>query len=325
MDISIVIPNYNGANYILDSIASIYDQIENKKEIIVIDNDSQDGSVVLIKEKYPDISLIINDRNLGFASAVNQGIKYSCSEYIILLNNDAFAQQNFVRHLFNCIDADRGIFSVASQMLSYSNPSIIDNAGDQLSLMGWAFKTGDGDSSDLYEKDRIIFSSCAGGAIYRREILDRISYFDDMFFAYLEDVDLGFRANIFGYKNVYCPKAKVLHIGSATSGNNRHNSFKVRLSARNNVYLVLKNIPIVMLILNAPFLIAGFLIKALYFRRLGFGAIYIEGLIEAFKTIKSIKRIKYKMENTMNYIRIEYMMTKSTIYFLKEALLRFLK
>ena len=161
MDVSIVIPNYNGANYILDCIANIYDQIEDKKAIILIDNNSDDNSIDLIEERYPDVMLIKNNENLGFASAVNQGIRCSRSEFVILLNNDAFARPNFVRMLYDCIAADEKIFSASAKMLSYTNPGIIDNAGDQLTLMGWAFKTGDGIESSLYTKEKIIFSSCA--------------------------------------------------------------------------------------------------------------------------------------------------------------------
>ncbi|MFY0544185.1 glycosyltransferase family 2 protein [Brevibacillus sp. H7] len=325
MDVSIVIPNYNGAEYILDCIASIYDQIEDKKAIIVIDNNSSDNSTALIEETYPEITLIKNEMNVGFARAVNQGIAFSRSKYVILLNNDAFADSNFVQMLYSCIEADPTIFSASAKMLSYSNPKIIDNAGDQLCLTGWAFKTGDGNESHLYEKERVIFSSCAGAAIYRRKLFDEIGYFDDTFFAYLEDVDVGFRANIFGYKNVYCPKATVLHIGSATTGSSKYNNFKVKLSARNSVYMLVKNIPVFLFMINAPFLFVGFLIKALFFWKIGFGKQYIQGLFEGIKTVKSINRVKCNIKHFKNYLRIEYMMAKSTVYYFGVTILKRLK
>src|SRR5690606_7839635 len=110
----------------------------------------------------------------------------------------------------------------------HSEPHIIDNAGDELTILGWAYKGGDGFPSEAFNKQRTIFSACAGAAIYRREVFEEIGYFDEEFFAYLEDVDIGFRANLHGYKNVFCPTAEVEHIGSATSGS-KYNDFKVRI------------------------------------------------------------------------------------------------
>jgi len=313
MDVSIVIPNYNGANYILACISSVYEQLPDKKAIIVIDNNSTDNSKALIQEAYPDITLVTNETNVGFASAVNQGIRLTRSKYVILLNNDAFAKPNFVRTLIACVEKDPLVFSASAKMLSYHQPAIIDNAGDQMCLTGWAFKTGEGDKSHLYDTERIIFSSCAGAAIYRRERFDEIGYFDDRFFAYLEDVDIGFRANIFGYKNVFCPNATVLHIGSATSGGTKYNDFKVKLSARNSVYLLVKNLPVFLWVLNAPFIFAGFVIKALFFWKISFGKPYIQGFLEGYKTRHAVNRIPFDKKNIKHYLRIQKMMAKSTV------------
>src|SRR5690606_27756094 len=140
MNTSIVIPNYNGEKYIIECIDKIYDQIKCKRDIIVVDNNSSDQSVKLIKEKYPEITLITNHKNLGFADAVNIGIKYSDTEFVILLNNDAFAYPRFVSELYDTICEDVEIFSVSAMMLNYWYPHLIDNAGDQFCITGWAFK-----------------------------------------------------------------------------------------------------------------------------------------------------------------------------------------
>ncbi|MFR4782128.1 MAG: glycosyltransferase family 2 protein [Pilosibacter sp.] len=92
----------------------------------------------------------------------------------------------------------------------------------------------------LYKKSCRVFTACAGAAIYRREVFETIGYFDEMHFAYLEDIDVGYRAKLYGYDNVFCPEAVVYHVGSGTSGS-KYNSFKVKLAARNNVYLNYKN------------------------------------------------------------------------------------
>jgi len=312
MNVSIVIPNVNGESYILDCIASIYDQIEDKREIIIIDNHSTDHSVSIIKEHYPDTTLILNDENVGFAAAVNQGIKASTGEYVILLNNDAFAREGFVRELYACIESDQSIFSVQAKMLRYSQPEIIDDAGDELTIFGWAYKAGDGRPSEEYNKQRRIFSACAGAAIYRREIFEEIGYFDESFFAYLEDVDIGFRANLHGYKNIFCPTAEVEHIGSATTGS-KYNEFKVRISARNNVWLLMK-IPIVIQLLNLSFFIIGVLVKIVYFFIKGFGKSYIEGLIEG---LRNHKRIRNPLLSKIirDLLIIECLLIRSTVQY----------
>ena len=102
----------------------------------------------------------------------------------------------------------------------------MDDAGDEYTILGWTCKVGDGKSPDLYTSERETFSACAGAAIYRKDILDKLKYFDENFFAYMEDVDISYRARIWGYKCVYCPEAVVYHLGSGTSGS-RYNEFKI--------------------------------------------------------------------------------------------------
>lgn len=315
MDVSVVIPNYNGEAYILECIESIYRQMEIKKNIIVVDNHSTDHSISLIKSHFPDITLMINPENYGFAYAVNQGIKECRTQFVILLNNDAFVRPGFVKKLYECINQDEKIFSVSSKMLSFHDPNMIDNAGDQFCITGWAFKTGDGDDAHKHLKQRVVFSACAGAAIYRMSVFEEIGYFDENFFAYLEDVDIGFRANLYGYKNLFCPEAEVLHVGSATSGATKYNNFKVKISARNNVYVLYKNLPVVLLVVNLPFLIIGFLIKILFFVKKGFGKQYLAGLSEGFRTLNTVKRTNMKLRNVKNWIRVEWMMISSTIYY----------
>ena len=119
-----------------------------------------------------------------------------------------------------------------------------------------------------------MFSACGGAAIYRRALFEQIGYFDELHFAYLEDVDIGYRARIMGYKNKYTPKAVVYHAGSSTTGG-RYNTFKVRIAARNSWYVVFKNMPLLQLIINLPFILIGFMIKAMFFILKGYGREYL--------------------------------------------------
>ena len=115
-----------------------------------------------------------------------------------------------------------------------------------------------------YTKDDTVFTACAGAAIYRRSVFDEIGFFDESHFAYLEDIDIGYRAMIYGYKNCFCSSALVYHVGSGTSGS-KYNTFKVKLSARNSVWLNYKNMPLLQLILNFLPLLLGYLVKYLFF------------------------------------------------------------
>lgn len=318
MGVSVVIPNYNGKKYLETCMKSLMKQSLKPEEIIIVDNASKDGSIEYIKEEFKEkVTLICLDENYGFSKAVNEGIKKSTSEFIALLNNDTELDEKWLEELYKCIQKDEKIFSCCSKMLRFVERDIIDDAGDEYTLLGWGNKIGDGKASSDYEEDKEVFSSCAGAAIYRSSILEEIGLFDENFFAYLEDVDISYRARIYGYKNYYASKAKVYHIGSATSGS-RHNSFKVNLASRNNIYLIHKNMPIPQIVLNFIFIFMGILIKWIYFSIKGFGKDYIAGVCEGLRTKKKINRIKLK-NNLFNYIDIEKRLFKNTLNLLKRG------
>lgn len=314
-NVTIIIPNYNGLRYIKVCINSLSKQYFKNFNIIIVDNASQDGSVEFIKNECPGVRLIELKENYGFSRAVNDGIKASDNEYIVLLNNDTEVEQDWLYSLVECMERDENIFSCSSKMVRYHDRTKIDDAGDEYNILGWANKRGDGLSIDSYDRNTNVFSSCAGAAIYRKSMLDKIGLFDESFFAYMEDVDLSYRAKIYGYKNIYCNDAIVYHIGSATSGS-KYNSFKVRLAARNNIYVVYKNMPILQLIINGPFLLAGLAIKYIFFSKLGFGKEYKHGISEAFLNLKNVKKVKYNNKNLMNYVRIEIEMVLNTFKYM---------
>ena len=182
---------------------------------------------------------------------------------MILLNNDTVIRENYVGYLLRAIKNAPDIFSVEPKMIQYHDQSRIDSAGTYYNALGWAFAYGKDKSVEKYNTPRKIFAACAGAAIYRKEVFDKIGLFDEKHFAYLEDIDVGYRARIAGYENRYEPKAEVIHVGSAASGT-RYNEFKIKISSRNNVYLLYKNMPFGQKILNSPFLFLGFLTKYMF-------------------------------------------------------------
>lgn len=313
--ISIIIPNYNGEKYLEKCLKKVILHTILEYEIIIIDNASKDSNYAWLQQAYPHVKWKRLDRNYGFSKAVNEGIKIAQGEYILLLNNDTEIYAGFLENLLKCIESDSEIFAVCSQMIQYHNPNLIDDAGDEYNLLGWAYKRGDGQVVDTYNQVEKVFSACAGAAIYRKSVFDEIGYFDENFFAYMEDVDISYRALIYGYKNVYCPSAKVLHIGSATSGS-KYNAFKVKLAARNNIYVPYKNMPLLQLLINMPFLLLGYLVKYLFFIRKGFGKEYREGFIEGLKTLRKVDKVKFRWKNTGYYFYIQWLLITNTINYI---------
>lgn len=264
--VTVIIPNYNGLRFMEPCFAALRQQKFKEFDILVVDNGSQDGSVEWLKDH--EIPSIFLEENTGFSGAVNVGIRACETPYVILLNNDTEPYPDYVGELVRCMDRFPEVFSASSKMLQLSNRELMDDAGDMYSVLGWAYQRGVGQPASRYSRARQVFAACAGAAIYRREVFEEIGYFDESHFAYLEDIDVGYRAKIFGYKNVYCPTAKVCHVGSGTSGS-KYNSFKVRLAARNSVYLNYKNMPLPQLLLNSVPLAAGMAVKYGFFGKSG--------------------------------------------------------
>lgn len=316
MKTTVIIPNYNGMKYIENCIKSLCKQSNKDFSIIIVDNNSEDGSREWIRRNHPEIKLIMLSENYGFSKAVNEGIRNSETPYIILLNNDTEVHSDFVKSLVEAMDQSKGTFSVSSKMISFHNRRLIDNVGDYYTVMGWAYSRGNMEPVKRYCIRDEIFSACAGAAIYKREIFDEIGLFDEMHFAYLEDVDIGYRARIAGYKNIYEPKAMVYHLGSATSGS-KHNKFKIHLAARNSVYLIYKNMPIVQIVINAIPLFLGYLIKAIYFAKKGYGCLYIKSVMQGIKTVGKCNKVPFKLSNLKNYCKIEYELLRNTLYLIK--------
>ncbi len=300
--VTVIIPNFNGMKFLEPCFEALKAQTYQNFKILVVDNGSSDGSKEWLNAQ--GIDTIFLDENTGFSGAVNIGIKASDTPYVILLNNDTKADEYYVAEMVKAIERSPKIFSVSSRMIQMYHPELIDDAGDMYSILGWAYQRGVGQSVKKYGCSRRVFSACAGAAIYRREVFEQIGYFDEMHFAYLEDLDVGYRARIYGYDNVYCPAAVVYHVGSGTSGS-KYNPFKVRLAARNSVYLNYKNMPLPQLILNAAPLALGMAVKCGFFKKMGFEKEYMEGLKEGFSTVKNCRKVPYKGEHLKNYLQIE--------------------
>lgn len=318
MRASIIIPNYNGEGWIGESVQSCVDlRFTGEYEIIIIDNASEDRSIRILNEfakQYSNIIIVENDENLGFSSAVNLGISLAKSEYCVLFNNDAFAKPDWLTHLVDTADNSAEIFSVGSKMIQHYNRDLIDDAGDYVPLMGWTCKRGDGLSAHRFANEERVFSVCGGAALYKKSILNIIGGFDESFFAYGEDVDIGWRANNLGYKNIYQPKAICYHIASATTGG-RYNDFKAEKSGQNTVLLLIKNQPLWMLLLNAPFMLFGYFVKLFAYMCRGYARPFVKGTLKGIKMVKDIDYTSHKSKNFSNYLWVEYKMIQGVFVY----------
>lgn len=304
MEVSVVIPNFNGIAFLDSVLASLEGQTLSNFEVILVDNGSTDGSCSFVTANYPWVHLIELSENFGFCGAVNAGIRAAKAPYVLLLNNDTEVKEDFVEEMLAAIRRHKNAFSCGARMVQYHDRDRLDDVGNYYCALGWSFARGRGKDIHAYETEDKIFSACAGAAIYRKKIIEKIGYFDEEHFAYLEDTDIGYRARIYGYENWYAPKAIVYHVGSGTSGS-RYNQFKTRYSSRNNIYLIYKNMPLLQIILNLPFLAVGFLIKFLFFAVKGMGKEYAAGIKNGFSISMKNKKVPFRIKHLPNYCEIQ--------------------
>ncbi len=304
--VTVVIPNYNGKKYMDDCLRSLKKQTFKDFKVIVVDDGSTDGSAEYIRSRYPDTRVIENGSNMGFAGAVNVGIRAAEGRYVFLLNNDTMCDEGCIEALVNTMDHKKKLFSAQAKMLQMKNPELIDDCGDLYCALGWAFTPGKDKNNTHFTKREAVTSACAGAAIYRKEYFDEVGLFDEAHFCYLEDVDIGYRARLKGYANVMEPSAVVYHAGSGSSGS-RYNEFKVKLTAGNNLYMIYKNMPIFQLIINLPLIIAGIIIKHIFYVKKGLGGAHVKGLLDGLKKIakNADKKIVVDKKVLLNAMRMQ--------------------
>lgn len=254
----VIVPNWNGIFLIRECLRALQRQTL-PHTVIVVDNGSTDRSNDVVFHEFPEVQLLELPKNAGFAGGVNHGIRHAMAqgaEYIALLNNDASPDPHWLKALVECAESDPRIGMVAAKILTYEDDEI-DSTGDFYSIWGFPYPRGRGEEDEgQYDKPalRTIFAASGGASLYRVQTLREVGLFDERFFAYFEDVDLGFRARLAGFEVRYEPKAVVKHQIGATSSrmNNqgeairsteRKGSFARYHTVKNFCYLYTKNMP----------------------------------------------------------------------------------
>ncbi len=263
---SIIIVNYNGRGFIMDCLKAVAGQSFRNFEVIIIDNNSGDGSAESVRryleENGLEWKLIPLGTNLGFAGANLEGLKEACGRYIALLNPDTAADSSWLAELVRAMDAHPEAGICASKMIA-GKTGVIDTAGDSFSSLLKGFKRGEGDRAIKYDRQEYVFGACAGAALYRREMLDGIGFLDEDFFLGHEDTDLNLRAQLAGWKALYVPSAVVFHEVGASRG--KMSGMSVYYTLRNTELVRIKNVPASVFLRYFPQFLAGVFFEFFYF------------------------------------------------------------
>jgi GT2 family glycosyltransferase len=242
---SVVIPNWNGAHHLPVCLDALRGQTYPLVEVIVVDNDSTDDSVALLEKGYPEVKVVPLPENRGYAGGVNAGIRVAEGEVLVVLNNDTEADPRWLEELWAALERHPEAGSATSKILLFDQRKIFNSAGDLYGVDGIPVNRGVWqEDGGQFDQEEPVFSPCGGACALRRSMLDDLASkgqqgpFDEDFFAYCEDVDLGWRAQLAGYQCLYVPSAVVYHRLSATGGG------KISYyTGRNFLYVLAKNYP----------------------------------------------------------------------------------
>ena len=264
---TVVIPNWNGCHLLERCLTALRAQTYPDFDIIVVDNGSIDGSVAYLREHFPEVHVIANEENRGFAAATNQGIRAAegsrTSRFVVTLNNDTEVAPRWLASLVAAMESASEVGMCASAMLFAHRPEMINSAGIAVDRAGIAWdRLGGAPLAALGDAPVEVFGPCAGAALYRRAMLEEVGLFDEDFFAYMEDVDLAWRARVAGWRCLFVPQARLLHHHSATG--KEGSPFKSFHLGRNKVWLLLKNYPVRELWHHVPLVLLYDLVAVLY-------------------------------------------------------------
>ncbi|MGD8585899.1 MAG: glycosyltransferase family 2 protein [Chloroflexota bacterium] len=238
--VSVIIPNWNGCHHLDTCLSSLEEQTYADHEVILVDNASSDDSVAFVRQNFPEVSVISLNENRGFTGACNAGFASAEGEYIVLLNNDTETDAGWLAAIVDAFATHAEAGSIASKILLFDRRDHFHTAGDYYRLDGipgnrgvWQRDCGQ------YDRPEYVFSACGAAAAYRRAMLEQIGFLDERFYFSCEDVDLGWRAHLAGWRVLYVPAAVVYHKLKATGSDVTASYY----DGRNYLYLIWKNYP----------------------------------------------------------------------------------
>ena len=289
--VTVVVINYNSAAVLVTCLTTLSSQSLRPLRVLVMENEGSANTLTRLRET-ADIAFANGSceihplaTNLGFAAANNRAIAMCDTEFVALLNPDAFPHADWLEKLLAAAQRHPEAAAFGSRQMIDGQPGIVDGIGDVYHMSGLSWRKGHGRplrDEDLVERE--IFSPCAAAALYRRSALLEVGGFDERFFCYFEDVDLGFRLRLAGYKAIYVPDAVVDHVGGTSSGGKR-SDFAVYHGHRNLVWCFLKNMPNPLFLLLLPAHFAQSIFAAMVFLASGHGQIFAKAKWHAAKKV----------------------------------------
>lgn len=242
--VSVIIPHWNGIQHLQSCLSALEAQSFRAFEVILVDNGSSDGSQSFVRDAFPWVRLLELGRNLGFTGACNAGYRVSRGQYIALLNNDTEADARWLETLVDGFQRYPRAGILASKLRLFDRRDHLHAAGDYYRIDGIPGNRGVWQKDiGQFDQEEEVFSACAAAAAYRRSMLDEIDFLDNVFYFSCEDIDLGWRAQLHGWKVVYLPQAVVYHKLKATGGSVTGSYY----DGRNFFYLIWKNYPATLL------------------------------------------------------------------------------
>ncbi len=284
--VSVVVVNWNGAEFLHRCLSAVSSQTVCPHEIILLDNASTDNSLEVARQ-FPAVRLLVQENNLGFAGGNNLAVNSLSADidWVVLLNPDAFPEPNWLQTLLLAAEAHPQFHVFGSHLLLAANPALMDGAGDDYHISGlvWRRKHGipfDSQDRSVYE----IFSPCAAAAMYMRSAFDSVGGFDGDYFCYVEDIDLGFRLRLAGYRCLQVPSSVVHHVGSGTTGGQR-SDFSVYYGHRNLTWTFVKNMPGLLFWLFLPLHVAMCFVSFVVMFRRRQGAVFLSAKKDALMSL----------------------------------------
>lgn len=297
--VSVIIVNWNAGHFLEQCLTALMAQTVQPHEIILVDNASSDSSIQIAR-KFPKVRLIALNTNTGFARGNNLAIEAVSDEskWVALLNPDAYSQTRWLETLLLAADSHSEFDIFASKLVNAVNPMCFDGAGDAYHLSGLVWRMNHGTPvRDVWENVREVFSPCAAAALYRRSVLCELGGFDEDYFCYVEDVDLGFRLRLSGYRCLYVPQSVVHHVGSGTTGG-QHSSFALYHGHRNMVWTFVKDMPGILFWLMLPLHLVLNLVSIIWFSLHGRADVILRAKRDALLGLPQMWRKRQQIQKT---------------------------
>lgn len=298
MVVAVLIVNWNGGPLLRQCLESLERQHRRPDRIVIVDNGSTDNSLSLAEQALGGAELIRLSSNVGFARANNIAARAAGAvDAFALLNPDAFAEPEWLGALVDAAEREPGVAAFASHMLLDASPDYLDGAGDSYHVSGRAWRNGHRfGRANWPAADMEVFAPCAAAALYRRAAFDDVGGFDEQYFCYFEDVDLGFRLRLRGHRAVYVHGAVVRHVSSGVGG--YRSNFAVYHGERNIVWTYFKDMPAALLWLYLPQHVALNIAALVYYPWRGQGRVVVKAKLDALRGLWSILKRRKGVQAT---------------------------